>query len=123
MTSLMPETIEPATGTLPLPKVKYGRKRSRASWTGTQIALLVHTHLSGLPYHSDSGHTPTECEAKLIALGIVAKPKKASLGVPAQSLVDEALSVFDEFEDPERTLAIRYAIKALTALLPKRVAK
>jgi len=108
MTSLMPETIEPVTGTLPFPKAK------RKGWTQLQVAGLVHRHAKGETVSDEE-------REKLIDLGLVAKPQKASLSVATSAEVDEGvLGLYDALVEPERTLAIRYAIKALTALLPKR---
>jgi hypothetical protein len=114
MTSLMPETIEPATGTLPLPKAK----KARVSWTQAAVADLVLRSV-------DPGFAATAVEhAKLVELGMRRKPERPTLIPAFQGLVDEALTAaLDELPEPQRALAIRYAIKALTALLPKRVAK
>jgi hypothetical protein len=114
MTSLMPETIEPATGTLPLPKAK----KARVSWTQAAVADLVLRSV-------EPGFDATVVEhAKLVELGMRRKPAKVTLDGHVQSLVDEMLAtVAGELEDPQRTLAIRYAIKVFTDALPKRASK
>jgi hypothetical protein len=62
--------------------------------------------------------------AKLVELGMRRKPAKVTLDGHVQSLVDEMLAtVAGELEDPQRTLAIRYAIKVFTDALPKRASK
>jgi hypothetical protein len=112
MTSLMPETIKPATGTLPLPKAKTPRK----SWTQAEVVALV------LRYQ-ETGTVTGEEQAKLISLGILTRPEKAALTNEEREATDSVLGFFERSGEPQRTLAIRYAIKALSALLPKRAPK
>ena len=131
MTSLMPETIEPATGgsaggpggTLPLPKAKYGRKKSRVTWTQAEIVDLVSAFGRGDPGWSSERHSQNEANAKLVALGLVAKAAKPVL---TEGFVQDVAAFIDasvyDYE-PERTLQIRYAIKRLQELLPKRAPK
>jgi hypothetical protein len=105
MTSLMPETIEPVTGTLPLPKAK----RPRKSWTQAEVVALV------LRYQ-ETGRVTGEEHVKLISLGIVAKPSRETLEGQTASEIRLALDDLIPPEDPQRTLAIRYAFKHLQSL-------
>jgi hypothetical protein len=113
----MPETIEPATGTLPLPKAK----RVRKSWTQAEVAGLVHGFASRKNYE---GPRPgDEVEAKLLELGLIPKKEKPSLSAIEQGEIDDMLDYFRAVDGNHPTLAIRYALKHLQSLLPKRVAK
>jgi len=112
MTSLMPETIEPATGTLPLPKAK----KARVSWTHAQVAGLFKRHYAGEPLTAGE-------HAKLVELGLIAKPDKPTLGPGFIEDLDDFIRGTLPHDEPLRSLAVRASIKALTALLPKRVAK
>jgi hypothetical protein len=113
MTSLMPETIEPATGTLPLPKAKTPRK----SWTQAEVVALV------LRYQ-ETGTVTGEEQAKLIELGIIPKAEKPALRGDFQEKIDGYVDAINHFpNEGQRLLGIRHAIKALSALLPKRAPK
>ena len=121
MTSLMPETIEPATGTLPLPKAK----KARTSWTQAEVALLVQDHVSGCGLGSSGnlGHTASECQAKLAALGLVEKPEPVTLDPLTATEIRLSLDDLIPPEDPQRTLAVRYLLQRVQSLLPKRAPK
>lgn len=96
-------------------------KAKRRGWTQAQVAELVRSHTSGvmvshdlLPFSGD------ERVAKLVELGLVAKPSKPTLEdhnkVKPMNLVGD----LEKLPEPQRTLAVRYAIRSLQALLPKR---
>lgn len=99
--------------------------KKRAVWTQAEVATLV----AGFDARTGAiGAMPVrfsrdEAVAKLIALGLVAKPEKASLTVGERESVELVLHDFTDWAEPARTLAIRHALKTLQGLLPKRVAK
>lgn len=111
-TSFLPE---PPTPVVPEPVVKAKRK----SWTQPEIVALV------TAFHTQTGASDfsERDTAKLIELGLVAKPEKAGLTASMQSQVESVLQGFGLLPEPDRTLMTRYAIKQLQALLPKRPAK
>lgn len=118
-TSLLPE---PLAAVKPEPKPV----KKRVSWTQAEVVALVQSHAkspANLADLSAPGRTHAECVAKVIALGLVAKPEKAALEAGTRTIADHALSYFVDLDEPQLTLAIRYAIKSLQALLPKRPAK
>ena len=89
-------------------------KTKRKNWTQVQVAHLVRRHLENTPVSAEE-------TAKLVELGLVQKPGKPSLTNASQSTVEDFLASLKTFAEPQRTLSARYAIKALTALLPKKV--
>jgi len=108
----MPETLE-----------KPG-KTKRKGWTQAHVAELVRAHGLGvmvgqdlLPFSSDERH------AKLVSLGFVAKPERPVLNEEVQLEVDGMIFSLTRLPEPQQPLAIRYAIKSLQALLPKRAPK
>jgi len=100
----MPETLE---------------KPKRKSWTQSDVAALVQLFMIG----GIGTIVAASDRAKLIELGLIAKPEKPALDEEHQQYVDDFVIGFDVLKDPQATLAIRYAIKSLQALLPKRAPK
>lgn len=118
-TSLLPE---PLAAVKPEPKPV----KKRVSWTQAEVVALVQSHAkspANLADLSAPGRTHAECVAKVIALGLVAKPEKAELTLHQTATIDGALLEFIEWDEPQLTLALRYALKNLQAMLPKRPAK
>ena len=109
MTTLAPETIPPAP-------VAVKAKKPRSSWTQAEVADLVKRFVSG---EELSG---AEC-TKLEDLGMMEKPAKPTLTNAVKVQADHAVSYFEDMPKEQKALAIRYAIKALSALLPKRAPK
>jgi len=123
MTSLMPETIEPATGTLPLPKAKKARKNWTQAEVGAFVSAFVERGKAVVRGDYPERFSADEAAGKLRELGLLEKPSKPILMTSDREIVDDAIADMLYEAEPERTLQIRYAIKALTALLPKRVTK
>lgn len=129
MTSLMPETIEPATGgsaggpggTLPLPKPLAVRRKPRVAWTQAEVAALV------TAFHTPKGLGTADFSerdtAKLIELGLMDKPAKAVLTNEGRDTIDEFVREVGTLPEWLRPLAARYAIKRFQELLPKRAPK
>lgn len=93
-------------------------------WLHAEIAVLAREHAKNpdhLP-HFDR-HTPADTRDKAIELGLIEKQVKPELTADQIKTVDDDLSSLREWIEPQRTLAIRYAIAQLTALLPKRSPK
>ena len=93
----------------------------RKSWTQANVAALVTAfHTPKGPGTSDFSERDV---AKLIELGLVAKPQKPTLTEDAHAIVDKAVGSIHHLPEPQRTLALRHAIKSLQAFLPKREPK
>jgi hypothetical protein len=100
------------------------------TWTHQEVSVL--TKLHGLFGDSPDGlhktatsferHTPADVRDKMIELELIAKPTKPTLDADQEAAIDADLT-FCEWEEPQRTLAIRYAIKTLQEMLPKRAPK
>jgi hypothetical protein len=127
MTTLAPETIplakSPNSPAYEDPAPKAARK-PRASWTQADVAQLAAAHAVGARPLLIGDHGAEACTAKLIELGLLEKTTyKVVLSDDQRFEVDGSLEGFTGWDEPQRTLAVRYAIKALSALLPKRAAK
>lgn len=98
-------------------------KKTRNSWTQGEVAALVHGFASRQNYLGT--RTPTEVEAKLLELGLIPKAEKPGLTPEQMEEIDTSIEsrTWQFWDEPQRTLAVRYAIKSLQALLPKRPAK
>ena len=110
----VPETLERPT------------KTRRKSWTQAEVAELVthfHTALVGSPAGAYGERSAAEVNAKLIELGLLEKPEKPTLPDDYRKDIDDALAVIADSHEPMRTLAIRYTLRSLKALLPKRPSK
>jgi hypothetical protein len=107
MTTLAPETI---------PVASTPQKPKRKSWTQAEVVALV------LRYQ-ETGTVTGEEQAKLTELGIIPKPTKVTLTRAVEAQADHAVAYFEDMPEGQKALAIRYAIKALSALLPKRAPK
>lgn len=115
MSTMFPEPVAVAE---PPVALAVRRKPNRKSWTQASVADLV------LRFSAAPGFAATaEERAKLIELGLMAKPEKAALDDEDRLTVDECLGVLVRTHEPQRTLMLRYAIKQLQALLPKREVK
>lgn len=91
--------------------------KKRASWTQNAVASLVFRS-------TQPGFAATAPEhAKLVELGLRQKPEKPTLALADREIVDDAIADMLFEEEPTRTLQVRYAIKHLQALLPKREPK
>jgi len=117
---------DPKTTAAPKPA-----RKPRATWTHVEVAnLLTDFHHGGLenvekradPLNSDRYglHDAESAKAKLIELGLVAKPEKPVLDASLANGVDKWVTIVGEFIEPQRTLAARYAIAKLRELLSKR---
>lgn len=95
-------------------------KAKRKAWTQAEVASLVRSLNTDVPDTWALNHTRDEAEAKLIELGIISKPAKPELSEIERDILKNAIVDMLYEEDPTRTLQIRYAIKSLQALLPKR---
>lgn len=105
-------------------------RKPPVTWTHQEVSVL--TRLHGLHGDSPEGlhktaksfehHSPADVRAKMIDLGLIAKPVKPALDASHEAAIDADLS-FRKWDEPHRTLAIRYAIKSLQAMLPKRAPK
>lgn len=110
-TSLLPEPLAPVVAEKPK------ERKARIVWTQAQVVALV----SG---KGSTGHTVAEENAKLVALGLVEKPQKATLD--ADKLADthtRLADLFEEYVPEQREMAVRHVIKELQSMLPKRPAK
>lgn len=89
-------------------------KTKRNSWTQNDVASLVYRS-------TQAGFTATASEhAKLVELGLRQKPAKPMLHAGIRESADMAIADLAATDEPQRTLVIRYALKSLQALLPKR---
>lgn len=127
-TSLLPEPLPKGIVMDPLassPEPKPVKKR--VSWTQAEVVALVQSHAkspANLADLSAPGRTHAECVAKVIALGLVEKPQKATLD--ADKLADthtRLADLFEEYVPEQREMAVRHVIKELQSMLPKRPAK
>jgi hypothetical protein len=103
-------------------------KPTRRIWRGAEIAeLCKHFDHKTKTLHGANltRFSQEEVVDKLIDLGLVEKPAKATLSQDSRDSVDAFIDVaiVKTLAEPERTLAARYAIKQLSALLPKRTPK
>jgi hypothetical protein len=109
------------------------KKRKLAlKWSHLEVGALVadfHAHgLEGVEKRADPTarepryglHDAESAKAKLIELGLVAKPEKPVISKAATEFVGEFVTTVDGFEGPDRVLAARLAIMSLRELLPKR---
>jgi hypothetical protein len=106
-------------------------RKSPLTWSHQEVGVLGKLH----QLHGDTPdglhkteksferHTPTDVRAKLVELGLMEKPQKPTLTEVETADVDATLERITAMVEPHRTLAIRYAIDSLKALLPKRAAK
>jgi hypothetical protein len=96
----------------------------RKSWTQAEVATLVthfHTKADARAIVGAWGsRSAAEVNAKLTQLGLVAKPQKPRLTEDAHTVVDKAVGSIHHLPEPQRTLALRHAIKSLQAFLPKK---
>jgi hypothetical protein len=102
-------------------------------WSHQEISVL--TKLHGLHGDTPEGlhkteksferHTPTDVRAKLIELEMLPKPVKPTLTAVEKTQIEEVLdqSIDKRWDEPRRTLAIRFAISSLSGMLPKRAPK
>ena len=96
-------------------------KTKRVGWSQLQVAELVAVYSTGRGVGPVAGFTAEQCRAKLIELGIIQRAPKPVLSDAAKVVIDKALhDAVDIREEPDRSLAARYAIKRLQELLPKR---
>lgn len=115
MSTMFPE---PVAVVEPPAALAVRRKPNRKSWTQASVADLV------LRFSAAPGFAATADErAKLIELGLIPKPEKAALPEQARHAIDLTIGGFHQVSEPDRTMGIRYAIKQLQALLPKREVK
>jgi hypothetical protein len=111
----MPETIEPVTGTLPLPKAVKPR---RVMWTDADLAALILSFHEGERY--EGRFSKEKARAKLIKLGLLAKDEKPTLSQEWRDYIGDVYETLYALGDPERTLAVQHALERLRSLLPKR---
>lgn len=90
----------------------------RETWTHAAVAELVRKHQT---YGDAATYSPRE-QAKLVELGLVAKTAPVVLSEDQLRDVEDGLDNFRGWDEPQRTLAVRYAIAKLRELLPKRTA-
>lgn len=113
-TSFLPEPPTPVAEVAPFQPVKAKRK----SWTQTMVAELV--FCSTQPGFIANA----EQHAKLVELGLRKKPPKPSLDDFDRETLNEFVAAVAGYgDDSGQQLPVRYAIKQLQALLPKRPAK
>jgi hypothetical protein len=98
-------------------------KRARRGWTQAQVAVLVGAHARGVSAATLTGRSAEECTAKLIELGLEKKPEPVVLTDAHREYVEKFAGALGGLPEPQRTLAVRHAVKSLSALLPKRVVK
>jgi len=102
----MPETLE-----------KPG-KTKRKGWTQAEVAALVRSYEKCQPNDVLMFEFPErfgfdKSIAKLVALGVAKPEPKATLSRDAQEQLDDYVLGLTELLEPQKTLAIRYAIKSL----------
>lgn len=121
-TTLLPEPLSPVA---PSPVAKAKRK----NWTQMEAAAFVRSFDQCAAGNAETikypeRFTPEEAQAKLVALGVVKRePTRPALPAPHMDVIDEFTRVVGTLDESYRTLGVRYAIKSLQALLPKRPAK
>ena len=99
-------------------------KAVRKTWTQAHVALLVREHAgAGSADAEKLPFTVDERRAKLIELGLVARDPRPVLHEDLRSQLTVYVERMGALAEPQRTLAVRYAIRSLQALLPKRGAK
>jgi hypothetical protein len=119
---------DPKTPAAPKPR------KPRATWSHMEVSVLLidfQTHgLEGVmkradPLNSDRYglHDADSAKAKLIELGLVAKPEKPVISKGAEEAVGGFVALVNGFNGPDRVLAARLAIMSLRELLPKREQK
>jgi hypothetical protein len=106
-------------------------RKTPVVWSQQEISVLTKLHLlhgdtpEGLHKTEKSfeRHTPTDVRAKLVELELMPKPAKPALSPNESDIVNKAILTFVEWKEPQKTLAVRYAIETLQAMLPKRAPK
>jgi hypothetical protein len=117
---------DPKTTAAPKPR------KPRATWTHVEVAnLLTDFHaagLEGVETRADPTarepryglHDADSAKAKLIELGLVAKPEKPVLGEHHIADVEQFVKNVAALSEVNRILSARLAIAKLRELLPKR---
>jgi hypothetical protein len=122
---------------MPDPKTTAAPKKTRKlplKWNHAELGALVgdfHAHgLEGVEKRADplkgdryGLHDAESAKAKLIELGLVAKPEKPVLEAEGKAIADNAVAAINAIDEPQRTLMVRYMLAQLRELLPKREQK
>lgn len=95
-------------------------RKKRSVWSQAEVARLLTAHVEGREEWVAVGRPAAECRAKLIELGLVQREPKPVLAEGHRRSLDEMAYKLGALAEPQRTLAVRYAVSSLRALLPKR---